>query len=59
MDNGNYQVTEQKPTIISALGAIPKPNGKIRPIHDCSRPDYLAVNHYASLDPCKYDSLSL
>ena len=28
MDNGNYQVTEQKPTIVSALGAIPKPNGK-------------------------------
>ena len=57
VDNGNYQVTKQKPTIVSALGAIPKPNGKIRLIHDWSRPDNLAVNHYASLDPCKYDSL--
>ena len=57
VDNGNYQVTEQKSTIVSALGAIPKPNGKIRLIHDCSRPDNVAVNHYASLDPCKYDSL--
>ena len=57
VDNGNYQITERKPTIVSALGAIPKPNGKIRLIHYCSRPDNLAVNHYASLDPCKYDSL--
>ena len=57
VDNGNYQVTEHKPTIVSALGTIPKPNRKIRLIHDCSRPDNLAVNHYASLDPCKYDSL--
>ena len=57
IDNGNYKATDVKPTIVSALGAIPKPNGKIRLIHDCSRPDNLAVNHCASLDPCKYDSL--
>ena len=57
IDNGNYIATDVKPTIVSALGTIPKPNGKIRLIHDCSRPDNLAVNHYASLDPCKYDSL--
>ena len=57
IDNGNYIATDVKPTIVSALGAIPKPNGKIRLIHDCSRPDNLAVNHYASLDLCKYDSL--
>ena len=37
--NGNYVVTQAKPTIVSALGAILKPNtDKIRLIHDCSRP---------------------
>ena len=39
IDNGNYVVCNDRPTIVSALGAIPKPNGKdIRLIHDCSRP---------------------
>lgn len=55
--NGNYQVTQVKPTIVSALGAIPKPNGKIRLIHDCSRPKDINLNAYASLDPIKYESL--
>ena len=47
IDEGRYRVTSQRPTIISALGAIPKSNGGIRLIHDASRPSGAALNDYA------------
>lgn len=47
---GRYLVTQEKPTIVSALGALPKPDGGIRLIHDASRPCGQAVNDYASLE---------
>lgn len=38
------------PTCIHALGAVPKPDGNIRPITDCSKPVDVSVNyHCASL----------
>ena len=43
----NYIITTEKPIIVSALGAIPKPDSdKIRLIHDCSRPQHSNVNSY-------------
>jgi len=49
ISKGNYVVTHAKPTIVSALGAIPKPDtDKIRLIHDCSRPQFSNVNSYAT-----------
>ena len=47
---GRYLVTSTKPQIISSLGAIPKPDGGIRLIHDASRPSGSAINDYASLE---------
>lgn len=45
--HGNYIVTAEKPTIVSALGAIPKPDSdKICLIHDCSRLQHSNVNWY-------------
>ena len=36
---GNYVISDKKPTIISAIGTVPKPNSnEIRLIHDCSKP---------------------
>ena len=35
---GNYVVVQDRPVIVSALGAIPKPDSKVRLIHDCSMP---------------------
>lgn len=46
---GNYRVCENKPRLISPLGAIPKPTGGIRLIHDCSRPAGNSLNDYATL----------
>ena len=36
---GNYTITRTKPIIVSALGAVPKSDGQLRPIHDCSLPE--------------------
>ena len=39
LEAGNYIISKEPPTLISALGAIPKPDSdEIRIIHDCSRP---------------------
>ena len=47
IQHGNYIITTEKPTIVSALGAIPKPDSdKVRLIHDCSRPQHSNVNSY-------------
>lgn len=47
---GRYVLVQEKPAVVSALGAIAKPNGGVRLIHDGSRPTGLALNDYASLD---------
>lgn len=59
IEEGRYLVSESKPVIVSALGAIPKQDSNdIRLIHDCSQPSGLAVNDYASLDSkTKYQSI--
>ena len=55
---GRYQVVSDKPIIVSALGAIRKPNGKVRLIHDASRPVGGALNDYATdMDSCSFQTL--
>ena len=46
IENGNYQEVDTPPIIVSPLGAIPKPDGGVRLIHDCSRPTGQSVNSY-------------
>lgn len=55
--NGRYLIVHEKPKIISAMGAIPKGNGKIRLIHDCSRPHGSSVNDFWVKEPFAYTSL--
>jgi len=58
ISKGNYVITESKPTIVSALGAIPKPNSsEVRLIHDCSRPHGQALNDYISTHSFKFQTL--
>ena len=55
---GNYVVSPTKPRIVSALGAIPKPNSpEICLIHDCSRPHGQAVNDYITTNSFKFQTL--
>ena len=50
IENGNYEVCQKPPKIVSPMAAIPKPDGDVRLIHDCSRPVGEAVNDYCSTD---------
>ena len=50
IEAGNYAICESKPAIISPMAAIPKPDGDVRLIHDCSRPAGKAVNDYCKAD---------
>lgn len=55
---GNYILAPSPPIIVSPIGIIPKSDGGIRIIHDCSRPKGLAVNDYVSNTfKFKYQSL--
>ncbi|CAC5402088.1 unnamed protein product [Mytilus coruscus] len=58
IENGNYEFTESTPKIISPLGVIPKPDGGVRIIHDCSRPLGSAVNDFAEdMEKQKFQSV--
>ena len=50
IENGNYEVCQEPPKIVSPMSAIPKLDGDVRLIHDCSRPVGEAVNDYYSTD---------
>jgi hypothetical protein len=55
---GNYVTSTIKPTVVSALGAIPKPNStEVRLIHDCSRPHGQAVNELITTRSFKFQTL--
>lgn len=57
-EQGNYVITAEKPTIVSALGAIPKRDSNdIRLIHDCSRPDSTSLNSYADCEHYSYETV--
>ena len=54
----NYVVTSVKPIIVNALGAVPKSDGGIRPIMDCSLPSDLGLNaHAPDFMHCSYESV--
>ena len=56
ISEGRYEITNEKPIIVSALGAIPKSDGSFRLIHDC--PAGSAANDQAvELPKQKYQSI--
>ena len=58
LHKGNYQLVHDKPTIISALGAIPKPDSDdVRLIHDCSMPQGKGVNDYICSEKFSFETL--
>ena len=56
--SGGYVKCSDEPKIISALSAIPKPDGGMRLIHDLSRPNNQSVNSYTTKDYCKYETIN-
>ena len=58
IENGHYICSDIKPTIVSAIGAIPKRDSPdIRIIHDCSRPPGKSVNSHATLRKEKFQTI--
>ena len=47
---GHYEVVSEPPRIVSPMGVIPKPDGGIRLIHDCSLPKGNSVNDHCTSD---------
>ena len=48
LSEGYLKIVKNKPDCIHSIGAVPKPDGGVRPIIDCSRPDKQSVNNYCS-----------
>ena len=49
IESGNYVIINNQPTIVSAIGAVPKPDSDdVRLIHDCSMPEGHGLNSYAN-----------
>ena len=44
LSEGFLKVVDKKPKCIHSLGAVPKPDGEIRPITDCSMPLHESIN---------------
>lgn len=57
INKGNYVIASKKPTIVSALAAIPKNDKEIRLIHDGSRPYGQAMNDYSIPESVKFQTL--
>lgn len=58
IESGNYILCDNKPLVVSALGAVPKSDGSYRLIHDCSLPDGGSVNSHApDFDKYSYESV--
>lgn len=58
INKGHYIISSRKPSIVSALAAIPKDDGDIRLIHDGSRPEGQAMNDYSVPDTVKFQTLA-
>lgn len=52
-----YIIASEKPTMVSALAAIPKEDGKVRIIHDSSRPFGYSMNDYSNPETTKFQTL--
>ena len=49
LTEGCYVIIEEKPHIVSAIGAIEKSNEKIRLIHNASQPEHGSLNAFADI----------
>ena len=57
IQDDNYIVTDTKPTIVRALGAISKPDSdEVRLNHDCSEPKGKGLNTYVETDKFSFQS---
>ena len=48
LSEGYLKIVNKKPTCVHSMGAVPKPDGGIRPITDCSMPRDISVNNFCA-----------
>ena len=48
LSEGYLKIVNKKPMCIHSMGAVPKPDGGIRPITDCSMPRDISVNNFCA-----------
>ena len=57
IQNKRYKIVSEKPRLVSALGAIPKSDNKVRLILDASRPENVSLNAHAWHNPFSYQRI--
>ena len=57
INKGHYIIASKKPSIISAIAAIPKNDNEIRLIHDGSRPVGRSMNDYSIPERFKFQTI--
>lgn len=58
ISEGNYCLVDSEPAVVSSIGAIPKDNGKVRLIHDLSRPNG-GMNSFLTDTSCSFKTLDM
>ena len=58
MIKGHYVIACKKPTVVSALAAIPKDDKSVRIIHDVSRSTGQAMNDYSVPESVKFQTFT-
>ena len=48
LSEGYLKIVNKKPTCVHSMGAVPKPDGGIRPITDCNMPRDISVNNFCA-----------
>ena len=58
LELGHYVIVNEKPPVVSALGAVPKPDSEdVCLIHDCSMPKGEGFNSYSKVNSFKFQTL--
>ena len=58
LELGHYVIVNEKSPVVSALGAVPKPDSEdVRLIHDCSMPKGKGFNSYFKVNSFKFQTL--
>ena len=58
LELGHYVIVKEKPPVVSALGAVPKPDSEdVRLIHDCSMPKGKGFNSYSKVNSFEFQTL--
>lgn len=59
LSSGALSLVEDRPHCVHTLGAVPKPDGGIRPVTDCSHPKGMSINDHMDVNDLKFKYKSI